>query len=551
MKLMAGGTLALYFAPTGRAFAAQRGAGPDLGAISPIERTLPDVAQPVFFADVPERAHQMLRDKPGFIRSLPGGTLPPPSQRVPLVIVGGGLSGIVSAYLLRAHNPIVLEQAARFGGNAQGQSWRGIDYSIGAAYFIEPDAGSDIDKLVREIGLDTIWKVKEEEDPVVIDGKISQSFWSGETDPAHRAQFEKLSTYFKAVNEGEKYPYPDIPITDPDQEKYIKTLDRVPFKAHLEKMAGGKLHPQIETAIEQYCWSSFGASSLDIGAASGLNFYASEFSNVIVLPGGNAAVAEAFLRKLAGSLPAGSLRAGSTVVDVRRVNDGVLVSYIDAAGAATTLHAQAVVMACPKFVVKNILDGIEPARLAAIQKLRYHSYLVANVLLKGKVDRSFYDLYMLGNGRIDLTSVKAAAQNQKVTDVIWASYAKPVADNTVLTLYRGMPYEGARPDLYAADSYSRYRAAFETQIHDSILPLLNLKKENIVDLRIARWGHPLPVAATGLIASGVTAAVQKPFRERVFFVEQDNWALPAFETALTEAMTWSPKVADAIKSAKA
>ena len=208
-------------------------------------------------------------------------------------------------------------------------------------------------------------------------------------------------------------------------------------------------------------------------------------------------------------------------------------------------------MACPKFVVKNILDGIEPARLAAIQKLRYHSYLVANVLLKGKVEKNFYDLYMLGNGKIDLSNLRTAAQNQQVTDVIWASYVKPTTDNTVLTLYRGMPYEGARTDLYSTGSYGRYREAFEKQVHESILPLLNLKKENIVDVRIARWGHPLPVAATGLIANGVTAAVQKPFRERVFFVEQDNWALPAFETALTEAMTWAPKVADAIKPAKA
>jgi hypothetical protein len=29
----------------------------------------------------------------------------------------------------------------------------------------------------------------------------------------------------------------------------------------------------------------------------------------------------------------------------------------------------------------------------------------------------------------------------------------------------------------------------------------------------------------------------------VFFVEQDNWALPAFETGVTEAITWSPEVA--------
>ena len=70
-----------------------------------------------------------------------------------------------------------------------------------------------------------------------------------------------------------------------------------------------------------------------------------------------------------------------------------------------------------------------------------------------------------------------------------------------------------------------------------------LQPENIVDLRIARWGHPLPVAATGLIANGTVEALRTPFHGRVFFVEQDNWALPAFETGVTEAITWSPEVA--------
>jgi hypothetical protein len=60
---------------------------------------------------------------------------------------------------------------------------------------------------------------------------------------------------------------------------------------------------------------------------------------------------------------------------------------------------------------------------------------------------------------------------------------------------------------------------------------------------VARWGHPLPVAATGLIAGGVVDRIRQPFRDRGFFVEQDNWALPAFETAATEALLWAPEIA--------
>lgn len=548
LKLLAGGTLALYIKPPSKAFGEiSILTGGMLSQIGPIDRTLQGKAEPIFFGDDPERAHKVLWDKKAFFSSV-GGKVPAVQERVPLVVIGGGMSGLSSAYLLRKYRPVVLEQAPRFGGNSQGQSWRGIDYSIGAAYFIEPEEDSPVQKFLAEFDIDKLWKVKEGEDPVANKGTIYNKFWTGETteEPA-RGQFEKLVKYFTALNNNEDgLIYPDIPIEDPTQEGYIKELDRVSFKSYLEKIVGGSLHPHIATAVEQYCWSSFDASASEIGAASGLNFYGSEFGNIVVLPGGNAAVAEQVLMKLAKELPANHLRAGSLVFDVSVKSDGVVVAYQDPSGVLHSIHAKAVVMACPKFVVAKILNDLEPERLTAIKRLQYRSYLVANVLFKGGTEKLFYDLYLLGENP-DFSNIMASAQKQKITDVVLASFAKPDKDNTVLTFYRGMPYEGARVDLYAPGAYNRYREVFEKQIHESILPLLGLKKENIEDLRITRWGHPMPVAATGLIAEGIVDQIRKPFRNRVFFVEQDNWALPAFETAVTEALIWSEKVKQFLK----
>jgi len=63
-------------------------------------------------------------------------------------------------------------------------------------------------------------------------------------------------------------------------------------------------------------------------------------------------------------------------------------------------------------------------------------------------------------------------------------------------------------------------------------------------LRITRWGHAIPVAQKGLLKAGVYDEMRKPFQDRVYFVEQDNWPLPSFETALDEAFIWT----DVIKS---
>ncbi len=509
--------------------------------ISPIDRGLSDVAPAHFFGDEPQIPHKILWDKPAYLASL-GDKPPAETERVPLVIIGGGISGLSSAWLLRKHSPVVLEQAARFGGNAQGQSWRGVDYAIGAAYYLQPEQGSGIARLLAELGVDKLGKSSSESAPFELDGRIHQDFWAGRTAPKLRGQFLKLSAYFRGILNGKPHPYPDIPIVDPRQESYIKQLDRESFAAHLQKIAGQPLHLQIEPALEHYCWSAFGGSMTEISAAAGLNFYAAEFGSLIALPGGNAAIAERMLERLAELLPPGNLRPGSLVFDVKVLADGVRVSYASRDGQVHSLHAQAAILACPKFVAAKLLDDMEAERRAAIARLKYRSYLVANVLLRGRIAQRFYNFYLLGDGKTDLRQVQTAAQDQGVTDIVLGNYARPAPDTTVLTLYRALPYDGARPALYADDAYAKFRQEFETQIHRSILPLLGLAKAELVDLRIARWGHPLPLAATGLIADGTVETLRKPFRDRVFFVEQDNWALPAFETSLTEALTWAPVI---------
>ena len=51
------------------------------------------------------------------------------------VIVGGGMAGLASAYYLRDHNFLLLEQYDTLGGQSRGSSYHGLAYSYGAAYF--------------------------------------------------------------------------------------------------------------------------------------------------------------------------------------------------------------------------------------------------------------------------------------------------------------------------------------------------------------------------------------------------------------------------------
>ena len=547
LKIAGAGGLVIYLNPL-RTAEAKTGAVVDLSEISPIDRSLATPAPRIFFADDPERAHQIFWN-PAKLDELETQRKKLKPERTDLVVIGGGIAGLTSAYLHRKHKPIVLEQAARFGGNSKGQSWNDIDYSIGAAYIVSPEPESEISKFLKELHLSDIAGDKEGEDPVAINGKIYKEFWSGETVAGNtqaEEQFKKLFDYFKKLSAGD-LPYPEIPATTQDERNLINKLDRESFKEHLERIAGGgPLHPHIETAMEHYCWSSFGSTFSEISAACGLNFYAAEFGSLRVFPGGNSKIAERLVEALCSLTSRENLRARSLVFSCSVTPAGVEVGYLDAKGEAHNIIAKAAVMACPKFVAAKLLREIEPERLAAIKQLRYHSYLVANVLLSSPPSETFYDLYMLADGTINSENIRSESARHGVTDVVLANFAASNADNTVLTLYRGLPYEGARAEIYSPTSYDQLRSDFEKQLKLEILPLLNLSPDKIADLRIARWGHPLPVAAKGLISNGVVDQLRKPFKDRVFFVEQDNWALPAFETSVGEAFTWRDRIEKAL-----
>ena len=124
-----------------------------LRASSPIDRTLGDATPREFFGDRNQRPHGALWDlKTYFATHKVEGS----DEEAAVVVVGGGVSGLFTSYALRKHKPILLEQAARFGGNAKGQSWRGVDYSIGTAYIDQPHEGAPMHGLFHELGLGEI-----------------------------------------------------------------------------------------------------------------------------------------------------------------------------------------------------------------------------------------------------------------------------------------------------------------------------------------------------------------------------------------------------------
>jgi len=479
--------------------------------------------------DNPHIAHEVLWNKSIFPVEV--------TQRVPLVIVGGGIAGLVAAYKLRDFNPLIIEQARQFGGNAKGETWKGISYAIGSAYISNPEEGTEVFTLLRELGLIKLGTEKTQDDPIELKGKFVSDFWNSENHVTNKTQLKKIKEFMSDLyNERKGLRYPNIPSNKSRDLAYLKELDSRSLKEFLEDVIGERLDPTIESLIQQYCWSSFNAGIEEVSAASGLNFFAADESS-LVFPGGNSQIADALLKSLQNETGDYHLRSNCLVADVRVEKNEVLITYFDDKKNVITVAAKAAIMACPKFICSKIIHGLEAERLKAIKQIKYRSYIVANVLLNNvALKNKFYDLYLIEDG------ITKDSDKQRVCDVISANFSSPSNTDSVLTLYHPMPYEGGRAEIYSDTAFQKKTELILDQVKTKILPFLNIPQSAIEDVRFTKWGHPLPVSSKGIFKEEIPQIVQQPFKEQVFFINQDNWVTPAAEVSIYEGLHWSKKV---------
>jgi glycine/D-amino acid oxidase-like deaminating enzyme len=477
----------------------------------------------------------------------PGGAAPPPDEDVDIAIIGGGLSGLGLAYLLRDRAPVVFELHDRFGGVSKGEEWRGTRYSMGGAYFITPDEGTWLARLYQDLGLDEVQRLSPGgDDPVEIDGVVHADFWTGAgLSPEARLAFERYARLVQHyTNE-----YPDIPLVDGRDNDWIVELDGRSLKEDIEAKLGVPVPRLLAAGIQGYCYSSFDAGWETISAAAGWNFLAAEEFGRWVCPGGNAYVTDTLWQRLvsraskAGHLD--RLRPATTVVQVDVGDDGrALVTYRAPTGVLRTLRARRAVMCCSKHVAKHMIKGLsqhDRPKYEAMQQVYTHPYIVANVLLDAPVALDFYDLFLLGEEQFPLTEQQIEADPRPM-DMITGHYVNGAGQpSSVLTFYWPLPVSTAVFPLLAETSFDENARRIAPHLQRA-LTILGLKPAQVRAVRMTRWGHSMPVARVRFLVDGVPEELRRPYRGSVYFVNQDNWALPAFETCLLEAQAAVPLI---------
>ena len=411
---------------------------------------------------------------------------PPVSARHDVVIVGGGVSGLTAAYLLRKRDFLLLEKEPHWGGNAYLMEYQGCAYATGSAFLGKSEYAYS---FAKEIGLEPL--PINDRDSTIIKGEWIGNTWTEGLD--------KLP-YPASVREGFKKFKKDLLAIDLD--KRATELYNVPFS---DFMKGYPI--EVKQWWDTFGPSNWGATTENTAAALGIDnlqeIGAETVPEFYTWPGGLGVITKR-LAEILQSKFADHMQLGATTVAVVPDNGEVQVTYMQGA-ELKTVAAKTVIMASPKFITRRIVQGLSEKQSDAMQQIRYIPYPVVNLIFDKPVFNKSYDTWCPGNAFTDFIVADWVIRNQP-------GYKQKY---NILTCYTPMS-EDDRGSLLT-ESGARKKAASVLDDFQKLFPGSNVDP---IEVHIYRRGHPLYMSTPGLYTK-VQPLARQPM-DRVFFANTDS-----------------------------
>jgi protoporphyrinogen oxidase len=296
----------------------------------------------------------------------------PREERIPLVIVGGGIAGLSAAWRLQKRgfrDFVLLEMNGQAGGNARSGENEVSAYPWAAHYVPVPGPKSVyVRELFEELGVlrDGVWNERflcfTPQERLFLYGK-----WQEGIEPAigltrqDREQFQRLEDSFGAFRASGGFSIP----MELGLSRSPRDLDRVSFADWLRQQRIDS--PLVEWYMNYCCRDDYGAMAADTSAWAGVHYFASrapEEKGPLTWPEGNGWITKQLLQ-----------RVGSFV------RTGQMVRRIERQGARYVVLADglryvtdAVIFAAPSFLAPYLMEGFGP-----LQKFEYSPWLTANL----------------------------------------------------------------------------------------------------------------------------------------------------------------------------
>ncbi|MCU0648001.1 MAG: FAD-dependent oxidoreductase [Gemmatimonadaceae bacterium] len=454
-------------------------------------------------------------------------------ERVPIVILGGGVSGLGAAWALAREGLrdfVVLESAREAGGNARSGEMEGMRHPWGAHYLPVPDARNTlVRELCTDIGLlrDGVW----DERALAFapqERLFQHGTWHEGIEPSFaltRAERDELTRFDATMAEWrarDAFAVPSVECAARTAREW-RALDRQTMGEWLT--AQGYRTPALRWLVDYGVRDDYGASLETASAWAGVHYFAgrpAHDAGPLTWPEGNAWLIARLLERVGPRV-----RTNAPVWRVGREGARWTIDTAD-----IRYEADAVIAAMPVHALARVLDGVSPAPVT----LDRSPWLVANVLLdrwpeeRGLPvawDNVIYDSPSLGY-------VVATHQSLRTEQArsVWTWYHAPVERD-------------------AASARRWLRDLSWGEARDLVLNDLRRAHPDIdgcvARVDVLRYGHAMPRPTPGFLDATAALRAWQP-GPRFALAHTDASGLSLFEEALERGVSAARQVREALRA---
>ena len=471
------------------------------------------------------------------------GDFPKPARerKVPVVIVGAGISGLSAGWKLSKtgfQGFEILELEPEVGGVSRAGGNSISPYPWGAHYVPLPTEESRaVKELFEELGVieghtaagQPIYKEKylcfSPQERLYIHGRWQEgllpALGATQKELDHFQKFKEIVLGFKRRRGKDGRKAFAIPMEMSSRDSDLLALDRISMREFLNRQ--GLNSAPLHWYANYGCRDDYGCHYSEVSAWAGLHYFCSrdgggdsDDSSVLTWPEGNGWIVKQLQNKLRPKIKTRSL-----VYHLTDTGNEVRVDYYDPAeNSSTRIRAQQVIYACPRLFAPYLIEGNNQTDSSYLKEFQYSPWMVANLSLSS-VPREDSGMPLAWDNVI---------YNSPSLGYVVATHQSLATHlpKTVLTYYHAMVegspvQERTRLQRMSWTDWAEFIIRDLSQAHPHIRDLIS-------HLDLFRWGHAMVQPRVGFIWGEARKRAAQP-NGKIFFAHSDLSGLSIFEEA--------------------
>lgn len=499
------------------------------------------------FLPIPGKIHGANHSVGHRIRDRENGSVRPITEKhVPILIIGGGISGLSAAWWLRKNRFSdfhIVEMAEKLGGNSISGANQVSRYPWGAHYVPIPNSKSKlVFELFSELGVIKGYDKKgrpyfnedylchDPEERLFINGHWQEGLIphheiaKGEQDEIKRF-IALMKTYQSKIGRDGR-PYFTIPMELSSNDPEVTRLDDFSMAEYLKMNQFSS--PALLWYVNYCCRDDFGSNLENTSAWASIHYFSSrggpnansnqdDSHAVLTWPEGNSWIVD----RLREQIPNESIQSHSLVTRISQKLNHVEADVVHAGnGESIRFYAKSIIFAAPRFVAGHVIEDWQNEKPGYLSEFSYAPWMVANVtLIREPQSQAGFPLCWdnVQFGGKSLGYVVATHQHKK-----------RYSGNTVITVYFPLTDKDPKSERKAAlsKSHADWMDLVVSEL-ESVHPGISVDIESI-DTWI--WGHGMIRPTPGFIWGKARQEALLPLG-RMFFANSDMSGISIFEEA--------------------